>query len=151
MDQLLDGLIVVEASRDVAVRYCGRLFAQFGAAVVRAEGGDDNAIGYAGPAGEAYGRWLDAGKLARAPAGPVDLVIAGLDAAALATGEALCEQLGGSLLALTWFHQGGLAWNRRADLHPERRHLFPGTGGWTTGHKPGPRAALHPLPRRPRR
>jgi crotonobetainyl-CoA:carnitine CoA-transferase CaiB-like acyl-CoA transferase len=118
MDQLLDGLIVVEASRDVAVRYCGRLFAQFGATVVRAEGGDDTAIGYAGAAGEAYGRWLDAGKTAALPTGPVDLVIAGLDAAAVAVGEGLRGRLGGSLMALTWFHPAGpyAAWRGTDEL-----------------------------------
>jgi crotonobetainyl-CoA:carnitine CoA-transferase CaiB-like acyl-CoA transferase len=106
MDSLLAGLVIVEASRAVAVRYCGRLFAQFGATVVRAAGSDDTAIGYGGPAGEAYGRWLDAGKVADAGA-PVDLVIAGLDAQAVTAGEAIAAELGASLLALNWFHPDG--------------------------------------------
>ena len=38
--------VVVEAGRDVALRYCGRLFAQLGATVVRASSGDDELIGY---------------------------------------------------------------------------------------------------------
>lgn len=109
MRRLLDGLTVVEASRGVAVRYCGRLFAQLGARVVRAPGGDDSAIGYGGEAGEAYGRWLDAGKLATTPAGDVDLVIAGQDAAGIAAGETAAAGLPGapSLLAIRWFHPGG--------------------------------------------
>ncbi|WP_293905402.1 CoA transferase [Phenylobacterium sp.] len=108
MDSLLAGLTVVEASRGVAVRYCGRLFAQLGATVVRAEGGDDQAIGYGGEAGEAYGRWLDQDKVATA-AGPVDLVIAGQDASGVAVGEALAAGSPGApaLLALTWFHPDG--------------------------------------------
>lgn len=109
MERLLDTLTIVESSRGVAVRFCGRLFAQMGARVVRAPGGDDTAIGYAGEAGEAYGRWLDAGKLDAVPDGPVDLVIAGQDAAGVAAGEALAADLPGgpSLLALRWFHPDG--------------------------------------------
>jgi crotonobetainyl-CoA:carnitine CoA-transferase CaiB-like acyl-CoA transferase len=108
MESLLAGLTVMEASRGVAVRYCGRLFAQLGATVVRGEGGDDTGIGYAGAAGEAYGRWLDQGKVA-AVDGPVDLVVAGLDAAGVAVGEALAAALPGApaVLALTWFHAEG--------------------------------------------
>ena len=106
MDSLLAGLTVVEASRAVAVRYCGRLFAQFGATVVRAPGGDDSAIGYAGAAGEAYGRWLDHRKAAAAD-GPVDLVITGLDDGDAAAGEAQAERLSAALLTLRWFHPGG--------------------------------------------
>lgn len=108
MDTLLAGLTIVEASRAVAVRYCGRLFAQFGATVVKAGGGDDRRIGYGGAAGEAYGRWLDHGKTDGA-GGPVDLVIAGLDAAAVAEGEVLAARLPGgpTLLALSWFHADG--------------------------------------------
>lgn len=109
MERLLDTLTIVESSRGVAVRFCGRLFAQLGAKVVRAPGGDDTTIGYAGAAGEAYGRWLDAGKLDAVPDGPVDLVIAGQDAAGVAAGEALAGGLPGdpSLLALRWFHSDG--------------------------------------------
>jgi crotonobetainyl-CoA:carnitine CoA-transferase CaiB-like acyl-CoA transferase len=109
VERLLEGLTVVEASRGVAVRFSGRLFAQLGATVVRAAGGDDRTIGYAGAAGEAYGRWLDAGKLGDAPARPVDLVIAGQDAAGVAAGEALAAGLPGAptLLAIRWFHADG--------------------------------------------
>ena len=116
MRQLLNGLVVVEASRDVAVRYCGRLFTQLGAAVVRAAGGDDTLIGYAGLAGEAYGRWLDEGKVSAQPAGAVDLVLAGLDSAGVAAGEALADRHAATLLMIRWFHPDGpyAAW-RGAD------------------------------------
>ncbi len=109
MFDLLTGLTVVEASRGVAVRYCGRLFAQLGATVVKAAGGDDTAIGYAGAAGEAYGAWLDAGKVAARPDGGVDLVIAGMDVEGVAAGEALAAGLPGSpvTLGITWFHPEG--------------------------------------------
>jgi crotonobetainyl-CoA:carnitine CoA-transferase CaiB-like acyl-CoA transferase len=109
MERLLSTLTVVEASRGVAVRFCGRLFAQLGATVVRAAGGDDTRIGYAGAAGEAYGRWLDAGKAEGPAPGPVDLVIAGQDAAGVAEGEALARSLPGdpTLLAIRWFHPDG--------------------------------------------
>ena len=101
--------VVVEAGRDVALRYCGRLFAQLGATVVRAPSGDDELIGYGGAAGSAYGRWLDQGKRAELPAGRVDLVLAGLYGAGVAAGQALADGLPGapSLLALTWFHPDG--------------------------------------------
>ena len=109
MRRLLNGLTVVEASRGVAVRYCGRLFIELGATVVRAADGDDRTIGYGGDAGEAYGRWLDAGKAAAVPEGAIDLVIAGQDAAGVAAGEALAASLPGapSLLAISWFHPAG--------------------------------------------
>ena len=106
MDRLLEGLVVVEASRGVAVRYCGRLFARLGATVTRAAGGDDAAIGYAGEAGRAYGRWLDQGKVAGAPAS-ADLVIGGQDPADLVEAAALAGRLDAVLLELTWFHAEG--------------------------------------------
>lgn len=99
MDTLLAGLTIIEASRAVAVRYAGQLYARLGATVVRAPGGDDAAIGYGGAAGEAYGRWLDHGKV-DAAAGPPDLMICGLDGAAPDPG-------GASLLAIRWFHPDG--------------------------------------------
>ena len=109
MIQALDGIVVVESSRDVAVRYCGRLFAEQGATVVRAAGGDDRAIGYGGAAGEAYGRWLDHRKLADPPTGKVDLVIAGMDAAGVASGASALAGFTGapSLVAIRWFHPDG--------------------------------------------
>jgi crotonobetainyl-CoA:carnitine CoA-transferase CaiB-like acyl-CoA transferase len=109
MERLLETLTVVEASRGVAVRYCGRLFAQLGATVVRAPGGDDTRIGYAGAAGESFGRWLDAGKAGQAGERGVDLVLAGQDAEGVAQGEAAAASLAGApaLLALRWFHPDG--------------------------------------------
>jgi crotonobetainyl-CoA:carnitine CoA-transferase CaiB-like acyl-CoA transferase len=136
MDQLLTGLTIVEASRAVAVRYVGRLFAQFGATVVRAPGGDDTAIGYAGRAGEAFGRWLDHRKVAEASQ-QVDLVIAGLDAQAITAGEALAAGLPGSpsLLALRWFHPDGPwgAWQGADEL----MHALTGMA-YGFGPRPGP-------------
>eukprot|EP01035_Chromulina_nebulosa_P008565 gene8565-11607_t len=109
MGQPLADLTIVEASRGVAVRYCGRLFAQLGAQVIRADGGDDSLIGYGGDRGAAYGRWLDQGKHTGMPDGPVDLVIGGQTPGDLAAGESLAAGLLGSpsFLALTWFHAAG--------------------------------------------
>src|SRR6516162_5141030 len=105
----LAGLKVLEASGDVAVRYCARLFAQLGAEVATAIAGDDTRIGFAGEAGRAYGRWLDQGKapiaVEAAKARAWDLVIAGQDAEAIAAAEA--AGYAGPLLALTWFHPIG--------------------------------------------
>lgn len=96
----LAGLTVVEASRGVTVRYCGRLFTQLGATVVRAQGGDDQAIGYGGEAGEAYGRWLDEGKVAAA-AGDVDLVVCDVPSGGRGLpGDPI-------RLEITWFHPDG--------------------------------------------
>ncbi|MCW5761532.1 MAG: CoA transferase, partial [Phenylobacterium sp.] len=106
IDRLLEGLTVVEASRGVATRYCGRLFARLGATVVRMAGGDDTVIGYGGAAGEAYGRWLDEGKAAGEPSS-ADLVIGGQDAGDLAEAAAVADRLGAVLLELTWFHPDG--------------------------------------------
>ena len=76
----LADLTVVEASGDVATRYCGKLFAAHGARVIALYVPDDRHIGYGGAAAAAYAAWLDAGK-ERAAAVPedvaVDLVIAG--------------------------------------------------------------------------
>lgn len=109
MTRLLEGLVIVESSRDVAVRYCGRLFAQLGATVARASGGDDTGIGYGGAAGEAYGRWLDAGKIAEMPEGEVHLVIAGLNAKNIMVGDDLAydHPAKPSLLVINWFHPDG--------------------------------------------
>src|SRR5689334_22851701 len=102
-DGPLAGLRVLQASGDVAVRYCGRLFAQLGAEVMSAIDSDDARIGFAGEAGRAYGRWLDEGKAAitaQAAQGRAwDLVIAGQDAAAVAAAEAAYEA---PLLAISW-------------------------------------------------
>lgn len=130
--QLLDGLVVVERSRDVAVRYCGRLFAQLGARVSRAAGGDDTGIGYGGKAGEAYGRWLDDGKTTAAPEGHVDLVIAGLDEASSAAGEAFAQAHPSqpSLLVINWFHPDGpyAAWRGTDEIIQALTGLVYGLG-----------------------
>lgn len=106
MERLLSDLVVVEASRDVAVRHCGRLFARLGATVSRACGGDDTAIGYGGSGGEAFGRWLDAGKT-KETAARADLVIGGQTPEGVAEGERLAGQLGAVLLEIRWFHEDG--------------------------------------------
>ncbi len=104
----LAGLSILEASGQVAVRYCGRLFAQLGADVATLIAEDDRRIGFAGEAGEAYGRWLDQGKrrvsAAEADDARYDLVVAGQDAAAVAAAAARFK---GPLLAITWFHAAG--------------------------------------------
>src|SRR5687767_6554080 len=107
MDRLLQDLIVVEASRDVAVRHCGRLFACLGATVVRARGGDDSRIGYCGAAGEAFGRWLDAGKSPDLAGSRADLVIGGLGDDSVSQAERLAADFGAVLLEISWFHPDG--------------------------------------------
>src|SRR5512146_522480 len=92
MERPLQGLRVLEASGGVAVRYCGRMFAQLGAEVTTLiPSFGDNRLGYAGRAGEGYGRWLDAGKqrAEAPPEGGADLVIAGQDRSAIAAAELL--------------------------------------------------------------
>ncbi|MFL5297890.1 MAG: CoA transferase [Phenylobacterium sp.] len=105
----LAGLRILEAAGDVAVRYCGRLFAQLGAEVTSLIEADDRRIGFAGEAGLAYGRWLDQGK-ARAPqraldGNAFDLVIAGQQPSDVAAAAARFPDT--PLLALTWFHPAG--------------------------------------------
>jgi hypothetical protein len=117
----LEGLRILEASGQVAVRYCGRLFAQLGAEVATAIEADDALIGYAGELGEAYGRWLDQDKRPpdQAPDwSGFDLVIAGQDAAAIAAAQATLAGTADppALLALTWFGPQGpyAAWRGAA-------------------------------------
>jgi crotonobetainyl-CoA:carnitine CoA-transferase CaiB-like acyl-CoA transferase len=112
MPRPLEGLRILEASGEVGVRYCGRLFAQLGAAVATQGPRDDARIGYAGAAGEAYGRWLDQGKAPHPDAEPwsgFDLVIAGQGPAEVAAAQARLarEPQAPSLLALTWFGAAG--------------------------------------------
>ncbi|HEY0436301.1 MAG TPA: CoA transferase, partial [Phenylobacterium sp.] len=105
----LAGLSILEASGEIAVRYCGRMFAQLGAQVVTAIEVDDSRIGFAGEAGRAFGRWLDAGKRRPSPVEDEgrtwDLVIAGQDAAAVEAAAAAYP--GAPMLAMTWFHPAG--------------------------------------------
>lgn len=113
MGEPLTGLRVLELSGDVATRYCGRLFAAWGAEVVRIAGEDDARLGYAGAAGRAYGAWLDQRKSIVRDLSPVggsfDLIIAGQDSAAIEAAEAFRASQAGhpSLLALTWFDPEG--------------------------------------------
>lgn len=109
----LSRFTVLECGGDVAVRYCGRMFARLGARVVRLADDDDRRIGYAGAAGEAFGRWLDQDKTrlapSAAPEGAFDLVLCGQDADGVERGQAVLGRLSGSptLLALTWFDPKG--------------------------------------------
>jgi len=115
MVEPLAGFRILEHGGDVAVRYCGRLFAYWGAEVTRVvrDGDDDSRLGFAGEAGRSYGVWLDQGKtLAREGAvgpGPFDLIIAGQARAAIATAEAYrsSHSPGAALLGLTWFDPNG--------------------------------------------
>jgi crotonobetainyl-CoA:carnitine CoA-transferase CaiB-like acyl-CoA transferase len=112
MDQLFAGVNVLEIGDELAIRYCGHLFAALGARVVHPLRTDDGKIGYAGRCGEAYGRWLDAGKSvagAEVTAHGFDLVIGGQDAAGVARAKALCAAPGAAavMLALTWFDPDG--------------------------------------------
>ena len=111
MEPPLQGLRILEVSGEVAVRYCGRLFAQLGAEVTSLiPVAGDVRLGYAGAAGEAYGRWLDAGKRrADGPDGAVDLVICGQDRAGLAAAEVRVGELPepATRLNLTWFAPQG--------------------------------------------
>ncbi len=109
MDGPLSDLRILELGGDVAVRYCGRLFALLGAAVTRLDSaaGDDR-IGRGGASGEAFGRWLDEGKQAGDGAA-FNLVICGQDLAAVAAAERLVKGFEGApvLLRLTWFGLDG--------------------------------------------
>lgn len=103
----LEGLRVLEIGDSVAVRYCGRLFATLGAEVRRQASAGDHAIGYAGQAGEAYGRWLDQGKLMSLDHAAANLVIGGPDPTYIALAEGLALGAGAPLLAITWFDPAG--------------------------------------------
>lgn len=107
MNQMLEGVRVLECGPDVAVRYLGRLFATLGAEVVQVAHADDTRLGYAGDCGEAYGRWLDAGKVRAEPSGRFDVVVGGLDAESIERAEALQRKAGGVLVALSWFDPAG--------------------------------------------
>lgn len=111
---LLSGITVVEFGADVAIRYCGRLFAAMGARVLFADGvRDDLHLGYGGASGEAYGLWLDEHKT------PVDvadlqhtdcqLVIGGQDRVSIDRAEQFAAEHRArpSLLALAWFNPVG--------------------------------------------
>lgn len=112
MARPLEGLRVLELGGDVAVRYCGRLFAVLGAEVCRQDAPDDVAIGWGGDLGKAYGQWLDAGKHPWPDASAeADIVIAGLDETSL--DKARAAQGRSVLVEITWFDPGGpyRGWN----------------------------------------
>ena len=108
----LADLVIVEASGDVATRYCGKMFAAHGARVIQTYRPEDARLAYGGASAAAYAAWLDHGKerAATVPEGmAVDLVIAGQTPRDIAHAEALTVTLAGkpTLLALTWFGLSG--------------------------------------------
>jgi len=110
----LAGLVVAEVGAGVAVRYCGRLFRALGAQVLMLPSDRDDArLGFAGASGEAYGRWLDAGKQAASVGAlarsPCDLIIAGQDRPTVEAAERLVARHAAepALLALSWFDPAG--------------------------------------------
>ncbi len=111
---LLAGITVVEFGDDVGVRYCGRLFAAFGARVLHAaQARNDAGLGFGGAAGEAYGAWLDERKAmldsAELSGARCALVIGGLDRAAIARAERFAAEHPDrpAVLALAWFDPAG--------------------------------------------
>lgn len=110
----LGGIAVAEIGADVAVRYCGRLFARLGAQVWRA-------AEVAGPSLDPlFGAWLDEGKAAAASAGEAlaaagaakaerRIVIAGLAPERVAAAEAAIASRPDAftLLAINWFDPRG--------------------------------------------
>jgi len=108
----LADLVVIEASGDVATRYCGKMFAEHGARVIQVYRPENARLAYGGPSAAAYAAWLDHGK-ERADAVPaglaVDLVIAGQSPSEVAKAETLTGSLAGApaMLALTWFGTSG--------------------------------------------
>ncbi|HZZ86973.1 MAG TPA: CoA transferase [Caulobacteraceae bacterium] len=107
----LAGIGVVEVGGDVAVRYCGRLFARLGASVLRVEGGrhdvEPNLTTWLGQ------RKTDAPSLEAALAaleGPQiehRLVIAGQTRAEIAEAAAQLDGRDATLLAISWFDPRG--------------------------------------------
>ncbi|GGC72051.1 CaiB/BaiF CoA-transferase family protein [Chelatococcus reniformis] len=108
----LSDLTVLEVSGDIATRYCGKLFAQHGAQVIRSYVPDNGHVGFGGAASAAYGAWLDSHK-EFADGVPVslepDLVIAGQTPADIARAQAIVAGMKRRplLLALTWFGETG--------------------------------------------
>jgi crotonobetainyl-CoA:carnitine CoA-transferase CaiB-like acyl-CoA transferase len=108
-DGPLAGISVAEIGGGVAVRYCGRLFAQHGARVVRSGRADATLS-------PQFNAWLDRGKdaadsaeaaLASLSGGERRLVIAGQDKAAVAAAEAAARGADATLLAISWFDPRG--------------------------------------------
>jgi crotonobetainyl-CoA:carnitine CoA-transferase CaiB-like acyl-CoA transferase len=112
VDTLLSHLTVAEFGHEVGVRYCGHLFAAMGARVVRFGKREDAKIGFGGSEGEAYGRWLDGGKLERATTAfdpAFDVVIAGQTDKDLAAAADFAQSLRRTplLVGITWFANRG--------------------------------------------
>lgn len=104
----LQGVRVLELGGDVGTRYVGRLFARYGAEVVRRGSSDDRRIGFGTAAGAMFGRWLDDSKHERDLKGAPDIVIAGQDRDSVVAGEEVARRLNETtLLALTWFDLAG--------------------------------------------
>jgi crotonobetainyl-CoA:carnitine CoA-transferase CaiB-like acyl-CoA transferase len=108
-------MAVVEIAADPAARYCGRLFAQLGARVIRVSPGPARTP--ASPGLAAFELWLDAGKegaadldeaLARLGATPA-AVIAGQSPEDVAAVDSLVSERGLDTLRLgmTWFGEAG--------------------------------------------
>jgi crotonobetainyl-CoA:carnitine CoA-transferase CaiB-like acyl-CoA transferase len=115
----LAGIGVIEIGVGVAVRYCGRLFAEMGATVLSLPGAADSE-----PAD--YAAWLDGSKsridsfaagLDRLADADRRLVICGQDRPDVAAAEALLAGIADPppLLALTWFDPRGPYADRRAN------------------------------------
>ncbi len=101
----MTGLTVVEASGDIATRYCGKLFVEHGALVVAPAAPDNAGLAYGGASAAAYAAWLDSGKQREFPDDAMpDIVIAGQTPADIARAGGLDARL---LLALTWFGPDG--------------------------------------------
>jgi crotonobetainyl-CoA:carnitine CoA-transferase CaiB-like acyl-CoA transferase len=106
----LSELTILEASGDIATRYCAKLFADHGARVIQAHTPRNDRLAYGGPSASAYAAWLDHGKERALPPGlPIDLVIGGQTPADAARAEALAATLPGApiALSLTWFGTTG--------------------------------------------
>ena len=106
----LSDLIILEASGDIATRYCAKLFADHGARVIQAHAPQNNRLAYGGTSAQAYAAWLDHGKERMLPPStPVDLVIGGQSPADATAAEALAATLPGVpiALSLTWFGSTG--------------------------------------------
>lgn len=108
----LSDLTVAEVSGGVATRYCGKLFAEHGARVIRAYRPENDRLAYGGASAAAYAAWLGTGKehADGVPAGMVpDLVIAGQEPADVAKAESFMGRFARRpvLLALTWFGTRG--------------------------------------------
>ena len=96
----LAGLTILEHPDNVAIRYCGRIFAEHGARVLQASAPSAVGVGYGGAATEAFSAWLDHRKTPLDGAPPrIDLVIGNRP------DRSQCPEA--LHLSLTWFDQHG--------------------------------------------